>query len=382
MVALYRDLSPVRQGFIHIVSLISLVLQLFLPAGIFQTFAADNALAVSGNLSVKGPAATLRVGKHARYFRLVFDTAESYVQKASVERSGANAIKIDFQSPVSFTVPGRDAPKTFVNLGTDVSKNASYDIDKGLKITANINGCIINVDNLEDINIIKLSLPSRLVIDAYISRGRDGSGVNSVPGVSLAAPDASELKVESFVIDAGHGGYESGVRFEKTVEKDLALFMAKELARVLAGKGEKVTLTRKGDQMVSLKDRIGIVNNKSPELLISIHVSSQNEFVVYTAARPYAKAAGGIEMDSEKSAFIDRSDAVAQAIAQSARNSLKVNVRIEKMPLLLLSGVHVPSVLIELPSPDKFSYDVKSRRLMIDAILVGIVNSSAGGLQA
>ncbi|HXW69577.1 MAG TPA: N-acetylmuramoyl-L-alanine amidase [Dissulfurispiraceae bacterium] len=382
MVTPYRNLSPIRLGFAYTVSLISLALQLFLMAGVVRAFAADNASAVSGDQAVHASAATLRVGKHARYFRLVFDTAESYVQKASVKLSGANAIKIDFQSPVSFSVPGRDAPKTFVNMGTVVSKNASYELDKGLKITAGINGCIITVDNLENINVIKLSLPSRLVIDAYISRERGGSVANGVPGVSLTAPDAAELKVESFVIDAGHGGYESGVRFEKTVEKELALFMAKELAGVLAGKGEKVALTRKGDQMVSLKDRIGIVNNKSPDLLISIHVSSQNEFVVYTAGGSYTKAAGGIETDSEKSAILDRSEAVAQAIARSTRNSLKVNVRIEKMPLSLLSGVHVPSVLIELPSPDKFSYDVKSRRLMIDSIWVGIMNSTAGGLQA
>src|SRR5208337_255881 len=130
------------------------------------------------------------------------------------------------------------------------------------------------------------------------------------------------------------------------------------------------------------KDRSRIINKKSPELLISIHVSSQNEFVVYTAVKPYVKAAGGNGPDSEKSAGRDRSDAVAQAIAQSAGNSLKVNVKIEKMPLLLLSYIHVPAVLIELPSPDKFSYDVKSRGRIVAVILLGIANSSAGGLQA
>jgi len=198
----------------------------------------------------------------------------------------------------------------------------------------------------------------------------------------MTAPDASEIKVESFVIDAGHGGYESGVHFGKTSEKDLALSIAKELAGALAGKGKKVVLTRKGDQMVSIKDRAKIVNKKSPELLVSIHVSSRNEFVVYTAARPYVKAAGGNGMNSEKASERDRSDAVAQAIAQSARNSLKAEVKIEKMPLLLLSSIHVPAVLIELPSPDKFRYDAKSRVRMINVILLGIVNSSAGGLQA
>jgi len=303
------------------------------------------------------------------------------VQKASVSLSGADSIKVDFQSPISFRVPQRDAPKTFVKMETDVSKSAVYEIDNGLKITANISSCIITVDNLDDINVTKLSSPSRLVIDAFINKAPSGTVEKSEPEVSLTAPEASEIKVESFVIDAGHGGYESGVHFGKTVEKDLALSIAKELAGALAGKGKKVALTRKGDQMVSIKDRARIVNKKSPELLLSIHVSSKKEFVVYTAVKPDVKAAGGNQTD-EKSAGGDRSYAVAQAIAQSARNSLKADVKIEKMPLLLLSSIHVPAVLIELPSPDKFSYDVKSRVRMITVILLGIANSSASGRQA
>jgi N-acetylmuramoyl-L-alanine amidase len=378
-------MSLIGQGFVNTVSIVSLALQLFLlagPAGIDRTYAADNARGAGGNQAVKESTATLRVGKHTHYLRLVFETTESNVQKASVSLSGADSIKVDFQSPISFRVPQRDAPKTFVKMETDVSKSAVYEIDNGLKITANISSCIITVDNLDDINVTKLSSPSRLVIDAFVSKVPSGRVENGEQEAALTAPEASEIKVESFVIDAGHGGYESGVHFGKTVEKDLALSIAKELAGALAGKGKKVALTRKGDQMVSIKDRARIINKKSPELLLSIHFSSKNEFVVYTAVKPYVKAASGNEMDSEKSAGKDMSDAVAQAIAQSARNSLKADVKIEKMPLLLLSSVHVPAVLIELPSPDKFSYDVKSRVRVITVILLGIAYSSAGGIQA
>src|SRR5208283_983616 len=173
MVTLHRRKSLIGQGFVKTVSLISLALQLFLfagPAGIVQTYAADNARVADGNQAVKASTAILRVGKHARYLRLVFETSENNVQKASVSLSGANAIKVDFQSPVSFSVPGKDAPKTFVKIEADVSKNGSYEIDKGLKITANISSCIITVDDLDDINVTKLSSPSRLVIDAFVSK--------------------------------------------------------------------------------------------------------------------------------------------------------------------------------------------------------------------
>src|SRR5208283_5030378 len=107
MVTIYRRMSPVGQGFVNVVSVIFLALHLFLLAG--SVGLAGIALAAPGNQAVKASTATLRVGKHAHYIRLVFETSESYVQKASVSLSGANAINVDFQSPISFRVPGRDA---------------------------------------------------------------------------------------------------------------------------------------------------------------------------------------------------------------------------------------------------------------------------------
>jgi hypothetical protein len=117
MVTLYRRISPIGQRFINTVTLRFLALQLFLLAvivGIIWTYVAGNAVAAAGNQAVKASTAILRIGKHAHYLRLVFEATEGNVQKASVSLSGANAIKVDFQSPISFRVPGRDAAKTSV----------------------------------------------------------------------------------------------------------------------------------------------------------------------------------------------------------------------------------------------------------------------------
>ncbi len=346
-----------------------------------QTYAADNAPGQADNQSGKERTATLRVGKHAHYLRLVFETPENYVQQASVVLTGADTIKVDFRSPINIRVPQKGAPKTFAKI--DPSKNGTaYEIDNGLKITVNASDCVIYVDNLVDINVAKLSLPSRLVIDAYISRSPADGGKKDAVEAPVTDPDASEIKFESFAIDAGHGGYDSGIRFAKTTEKDLAFSISKELAGALVKKGKKVTLTRKGDQVVSLRDRARIVNRKSPDIMVSIHVSSKNEFVVYSVRGPYAKVTDGTGTVAEKPAGKDRSEALAQAIGRSAARALKINVRIEKMPLLLLSYVHAPAVLIELPSPEKFSYDGKSRERMIAIILQGIAYSSSGQVQA
>lgn len=359
-------------------SLLLLALQLFLLTGPVRTDAADNAGSAAGNQAGRISTSTLRIGKHANYLRLVFETPENYVQRASVSLGGANAIKVDFQAPVSFKIPQKDAPGLFVKVEADASKSVVYEIDNGLKITAGMNGCIINIDNLDGINVSKLSSPSRLVIDAYITKTTSAGNENLSAEAPLTSPEASDIKFESFVVDAGHGGYESGVRFGKTVEKDLALSFAKEFSGALIKKGKKVTFTRKGDETLSLRDRARIVNGKSPDLLVSIHVSSKEEFAVYSLCKPCSGAAGETAANSEKSTGVDRSEAVVQAIAQSARSALKISVRTEKLPLLLLSYVHVPAVLIELPSPDKFSYDGKSRERLIVILLQGIAYSSTG----
>ncbi|MGD0283628.1 MAG: N-acetylmuramoyl-L-alanine amidase [Dissulfurispiraceae bacterium] len=388
-------MTLLSKGLFNTVSLISLALQLFLfcgPAGTALTYAADNAGTFAGNQTARASTATLRVGKHASYLRLVFETPESYVEKASVSLSGANGIKVDFQSPISFMVPRKDAPKTFIRMETDASKSVTYEIDKGLRITAALNSCVIVVDNLDDISVSKLFSPSRLVIDAYINQSlhatvekntvEKNTAEENTAEVPVTAPEASDIKDESFAIDAGHGGYETGVRFGKTVEKDLALSFAKEFSGALLKIGKKVTLTRKGDQIISLRDRARIVNKKSPDLLISIHVSSKDEFVVYSFCLSCVKAAAGTGTNAEKTAGGNMSEVLARAIAQSARSALKITVRTEKMPLPLLSYVHVPSVLIELPSPDKFSYDAKTRERMIAIILQGIAYASASQVGA
>ncbi|MBF0559608.1 MAG: N-acetylmuramoyl-L-alanine amidase [Nitrospirae bacterium] len=370
--------SPGRALF-SCASVLLLALQFFLLSGTVRTDAADNA---GRNQAGRMSTATLRIGKHANYLRLVFETPEQYVQRASVSLNGANAIKVDFQSPVSFRVPQKEAPKSFVKLEAEASKSVVYEIDRGLKITVEANGCTISIDNLDDINVSKLASPSRLVIDAYISQATTAGSENFSAEAQITAPDASDIKVESFVIDAGHGGYESGVRFGKTVEKDLALSFAKEFSGALLKKGKKVTLTRKGDQTLSLKDRARLVNKKSPDLLVSIHVSSRDEFSAYSLCRTCIKAPGETPVNPAKSIGVDRSEAVAQAIAQSAKGALKISVRTEKLPLRLLSYVHVPAVLIELPSPDKFSYDAKSRERLIVILLQGIAYSATGQVGA
>ncbi|PAW74426.1 MAG: hypothetical protein B9S38_03245 [Verrucomicrobiia bacterium Tous-C4TDCM] len=79
------------------------------------------------------------------------------------------------------------------------------------------------------------------------------------------------------IIDAGHGGKDSGAISRSTgaQEKDLALDTAQRLQRQLSGK-VKVVMMRKGDSFIELDDRASRASGKDGTVLISIHYNSSS----------------------------------------------------------------------------------------------------------
>lgn len=96
--------------------------------------------------------------------------------------------------------------------------------------------------------------------------------LNSTPvrGAIIAANRSDDV----IVIDAGHGGKDSGAVYGDIKEKDITLAIAKKLAKAL---GDNVILTRDGDYYVSLRERCDIANRADASLFISIHVNSSKE---------------------------------------------------------------------------------------------------------
>ncbi|MBL9155782.1 MAG: N-acetylmuramoyl-L-alanine amidase [Verrucomicrobiales bacterium] len=73
------------------------------------------------------------------------------------------------------------------------------------------------------------------------------------------------------VIDAGHGGSDSGARSHATgaMEKDLALDMARRVKGELPG--WRVVLLRDGDYFIDLDERVGMANRHGDAVLVSLH---------------------------------------------------------------------------------------------------------------
>ncbi len=338
--------------------------------------------AVRGNETI----ATIRVGKHTDHTSIVFETTENYVQRASVIVTGDNTIKVDFQAPVTFRLPQKGPSKNFSTIDKGpVKGKSSVELGEGVRLTPGASSCLLVIDKLDDINVSKLLAPPRLVINAFIKKDAalsSGKDTGSPAQDRLPVPpDMSDVKMELFMLDAGHGGYDSGIRSGSKTEKDIALMVTKDLAGALGKKGKKVFLTRKSDQVMTLRERIRAVNQKQPEIFLSIHVSSKNEFCLYTARKKAEKDAGDPQATSpENNAqgpdVKDRARAVAGAIARYVRQEFKMKVRYERLPLRVISSVNAPAILIELPNPEKFTYDGKTRERLVNAILKGIAYSS------
>ena len=81
-------------------------------------------------------------------------------------------------------------------------------------------------------------------------------------------------KSELIVIDAGHGGHDSGAIGGGKKEKDLVLQISKRLEKQLKKRGHPVYMTRKKDRFLKLPQRTRIADKKNAVLFISIHANS------------------------------------------------------------------------------------------------------------
>src|SRR5213595_664634 len=81
-------------------------------------------------------------------------------------------------------------------------------------------------------------------------------------------------KVETVVLDPGHGGHDKGALSRYGSEKDFALDVARTLRPLLQAKGLRVIMTREGDYFVPLEVRAQIANAARNSIFVSIHFNA------------------------------------------------------------------------------------------------------------
>jgi len=299
---------------------------------------------------------SLRAAKHPEFFRIVFMTSEDITKNAVISLTNEKLVKVAFSHPVILTFSYLEEEKA-IPIGEGL-----IDVMKGVKILAGSNFCLIKVEGLENYKLSRLTNPPRVVIDAYTVKMPEPLKSSSQPMDVIA-----KRAFNSFVIDPGHGGYDKGIHDDNNREKNIVLNIAKDMAQMLSTGGKKVFLTRKADQRVSIKDRITSVNERHPDILLSIHMSPNNVLLIYTDVPEKENPSDAIKAKMAED--------VAGNVINSVKREFDFSVGHERLPIPLLKQVKIPALLIELPNFNSFLYDKKNSEKLIKAIIKGLVQT-------
>ena len=167
------------------------------------------------------------------------------------------------------------------------------------------------------------------------------------------------------VIDAGHGGSDSGAVGHLGTEKSYALKVARLVRDMLEKKGYRVVMTRNSDVFISLPNRVTIANKYPNAIFISIHFNSANArasgietFTVSPVGVPHL-GRGVRERDFQLvPGNIMDSASIALATAVHGRTLLYLNNPagnnyriidrgIKRARFNVLTGIKIPAILFE-----------------------------------
>ncbi len=164
-------------------------------------------------------------------------------------------------------------------------------------------------------------------------------------------------KVDTVVLDPGHGGTDQGAANQWGTEKDFALDVALAASEQLERAGYRVEMTRSSDVGVSLDDRVDFANRFHNAVFISIHFNSSSGGA---GVESYALAPAGVVSNaSQEGHFVDvqRSDgnvldaqnmALAAAVHASVLSRVSVFDRgVRHARFLVLRNIKIPAVLLE-----------------------------------
>jgi N-acetylmuramoyl-L-alanine amidase len=306
---------------------------------IFLIFLSLSLLTAASAYAQRKTEVLLKFSRQEGLMRIVFEAEEPFISKAKVT-SSASRIKIEFPEPFSI------APQKNLPFDLEVS-------EKSLVVTPREKG---------EIKFFRLSSPARLVFDVQKKELQS---------------ERQEIVIlqKVFIFDAGHGGYDFGITYGNSNEKDVCLDLAKALGTALSKRGKKVFLTRRADQYLSIADRISLVNQRSPDVFISLHFSATKNFTVYSPKfeeQGTDEAVDIYSLSSRQRRFVGKSKALADAVQKAIEDEFKTDILRREMPVPVLNSAGAPAVLIESPSPRFVVYDQQMKTRLVKAIISGI----------
>ena len=167
-------------------------------------------------------------------------------------------------------------------------------------------------------------------------------------------------KLDTVVLDPGHGGYDKGAVSRFGYEKDFALDVSRKLRPLLQAKGLKVILTREGDYFVPLEVRANIANKAKDAIFVSIHFNATDRDAAASGFEIYCLTPRGAPSTADDSlalSFLNvqpgtgvdaHSIGVAACIYHSILgHTAEPDRGIKRARFAVLRLTQIPSVLIE-----------------------------------
>ena len=192
-----------------------------------------------------------------------------------------------------------------------------------------------------------------------------------------AQPSASDYSC-MVLIDPGHGGDDTGVKVSrKEVEKNITLAIALALKKELESNGITVCLTRGEDVSLSIEERIAMVEQLKPRVLLSLHVNGGfgRSASGYEISFPAKQNTAG--QDKGKIQHVNHSIRLAQVMQNNLEEVFPRKGRgVREAPVPLLSVLHAPSVCIELAfltnEADRKVISGKKQKAVVQALTRGV----------
>ena len=204
---------------------------------------------------------------------------------------------------------------------------------------------------------------------------------------TLSPPiEGKEYRIKKIVIDAGHGGYDSGCVGEAGVEKKNTLAIALKVGQKIKATYPSVEIiyTREKDEFIELHRRADIANKAKADLFISIHCNSTDEGNTATGTETYVlgmhkkhdnfavskrenssillendyeKQYDGFDPNSNEAyiifsmfqnAYLEKSILFAKTVEESFKNNAsRKSLGVKQAGFMVLKNTTMPSVLIE-----------------------------------
>jgi len=361
-------------------------------------------------------------------FMLLLTVSEASKQ-TSVKRLRYSSYKsqtrivVDLSGPIVFTQqrisdPDRlffDIPNCILSSRVKTSVPIMDGILKKVRVSQfneNTVRVVLDIDKLGKYSVFMLEDPDRLVIDVY--QGIDGEAQKGTNESPKLLPESNVNKIETIVIDAGHGGKDPGAIGPGGLqEKDITLYVGKKLGEILEQQqGVKIIYTRDKDVFVPLNERTEIANSRKADLFVSVHVNASEQrkargietyFLNWTNDREALKVAArenkisinkmeniqdGLQVilqDLARNNKREESMRLAHSVQNALVNTLRSdyskieNLGVKYALFYVLVGAEMPSILVEISF---ISNHEEEKRLAADSYRNKVAEAIAKGIDA